>query len=53
MGYLFTRKRLYEGVWAGPITTLAKSVAISDVGLTQFALVSKPTKPASMSFTHN
>jgi hypothetical protein len=33
MGYLFTRKQLYELVWAGPITTLAKSLAISDVGL--------------------
>ncbi|WP_179948946.1 hypothetical protein [Burkholderia sp. FL-7-2-10-S1-D7] len=33
MGYLFTRQQLYELVWAGPITTLAKSLAVSDVGL--------------------
>jgi hypothetical protein len=33
MAYLFTRQQLYELVWAGPITTLAKSLAISDVGL--------------------
>jgi hypothetical protein len=33
MGYLFTRQQLYELVWAGPITTLAKTLAISDVGL--------------------
>ncbi|ALE53347.1 hypothetical protein AC233_00395 [Burkholderia sp. HB1] len=33
MGYLFTRQQLYELVWSGPITTLAKSLAISDVGL--------------------
>lgn len=33
MGYLFTRQQLYELVWAGPITTLAKSLVISDVGL--------------------
>jgi hypothetical protein len=30
MGYLFTRQQLYELVWAGPITTLAKSLVISD-----------------------
>lgn len=33
MGYLFTRQQLYELVWAGPITTLAKSLVVSDVGL--------------------
>jgi hypothetical protein len=33
MGYVFTRQQLYELVWSGPITTLAKSLAISDVGL--------------------
>ncbi|MEM5434736.1 hypothetical protein [Paraburkholderia diazotrophica] len=33
MGYMFTRQQLYELVWAAPISTLAKSLAISDVGL--------------------
>ncbi|MEM5387913.1 hypothetical protein VSR68_30635 [Paraburkholderia phymatum] len=33
MGYLFTRRQLYELVWAGPITALAKSLGVSDVGL--------------------
>jgi hypothetical protein len=33
MGYLFTRQQLYELVWSGPITTLAKSLSLSDVGL--------------------
>jgi hypothetical protein len=33
MGYLFTRQQLYELVWTGPVTTLAKSLAVSDVGL--------------------
>ncbi|SAL42262.1 hypothetical protein AWB74_01716 [Caballeronia arvi] len=33
MGYLFTRLQLYELVWAEPISTLAKSLVISDVGL--------------------
>jgi hypothetical protein len=33
MGYLFTRQQLYELVWSGPITTLAKSLTISGVGL--------------------
>ncbi|QIN60314.1 hypothetical protein SBC1_02890 [Caballeronia sp. SBC1] len=33
MGYVFTRKQLYELVWTGPITTLAKTLLISDVGL--------------------
>jgi hypothetical protein len=33
MGYLFTRHQLYELVWAGPISTLAKSLGVSDVGL--------------------
>jgi hypothetical protein len=32
MGYLFTRQPLYELVWTGPITTLAKTLPISDVG---------------------
>lgn len=33
MAYVFTRQQLYELVWSGPITTLAKSLTISDVGL--------------------
>lgn len=33
MGYLFTRRQLYERVWSEPMTTLAKSLAISGVGL--------------------
>ncbi|WP_368622627.1 hypothetical protein [Paraburkholderia sp. BR13444] len=33
MGYLFTRRQLYELVWAEPIVALAKSLGISDVGL--------------------
>jgi hypothetical protein len=33
MGYLFTREQLYDLVWSGPISTLAKSLALSDVGL--------------------
>jgi hypothetical protein len=33
MGYLFTRQQLYDLVWSDPITTLAKSLSISDVGL--------------------
>ncbi|WP_434717199.1 hypothetical protein P5X00_39755 (plasmid) [Paraburkholderia sp. A2RO-4L] len=33
MGYLFTRQQLYELVWADPISTLAKSLGVSDVGL--------------------
>lgn len=33
MGYLFTRQQLYELVWSGPMTTLAKTLAISGVGL--------------------
>lgn len=33
MAYVFTRQQLYELVWSGPITTLAKSLSISDVGL--------------------
>jgi hypothetical protein len=33
MGYLFTRQQLYELVWTSPVTTLAKSLAVSDVGL--------------------
>ena len=33
MAYLFTRQQLYELVWSGPITTLAKSLSLSDVGL--------------------
>lgn len=33
MGYLFTRQQLYELVWSGPMTTLARSLAISGVGL--------------------
>jgi hypothetical protein len=33
MGYLFTRHQLHELVWAGPISALAKSLKISDVGL--------------------
>lgn len=33
MGYLFARLQLYELVWAEPISTLAKSLGVSDVGL--------------------
>jgi hypothetical protein len=33
MGYLFTRQQLYDLVWAGPMTTQAKSLGISGVGL--------------------
>ncbi|AXE97333.1 hypothetical protein [Paraburkholderia hospita] len=33
MAYVFTRQQLYELVWSDPITTLAKSLTISDVGL--------------------
>lgn len=33
MGYLFTRQQLYELVWSGPMTTLAKRLTISGVGL--------------------
>jgi hypothetical protein len=33
MGHLFTRQQLYELVWSGPMTTLAKTLAISGVGL--------------------
>lgn len=33
MAYVFTRQQLYDLVWSGPITTLAKSLTISDVGL--------------------
>ncbi len=33
MGYLFTRQLLYELVWSGPMTTQAKTLAISGVGL--------------------
>lgn len=33
MGYLFTRQQLYERVWAKPITVVAKTLQVSDVGL--------------------
>lgn len=33
MGYQFTRQQLYDLVWAGPMTTQAKSLDISGVGL--------------------
>lgn len=33
MGYLFTRHQLYELVWAGPVSALAKSLKVSDVAL--------------------
>ncbi|MET5116943.1 hypothetical protein AAHH79_43790, partial [Burkholderia pseudomallei] len=33
MGYLFTRQLLFYLVWDGPISTLAMSLAVSDVGL--------------------
>jgi hypothetical protein len=33
MAYLFTRQQLYERVWSEPTTTIAKSLAISAVGL--------------------
>jgi hypothetical protein len=33
MGYLFTRQELYDLVWTGPMTTHAKSLGISGVGL--------------------
>ncbi|MFL9897902.1 hypothetical protein PQR71_06970 [Paraburkholderia fungorum] len=33
MGYAFTRQQLYELIWASPISTLAKSVGVSNVGL--------------------
>jgi hypothetical protein len=33
MGYLFTRRQLYDRVWAEPITVVAKTLQISDVGL--------------------
>lgn len=33
MGYLFTRRQLYDLVWAEPITVVAKTLQISDVGL--------------------
>jgi len=33
MAYFFTRQQLYDLVWSGPMTALAKSLAISDVGL--------------------
>lgn len=33
MGYRFTRQQLYDLVWAGPMTTQAKSLGISGVGL--------------------
>jgi hypothetical protein len=33
MGHLFTRQQLYERVWGEPISTLAKTMGISDVGL--------------------
>ncbi|WP_250510326.1 hypothetical protein [Caballeronia sp. GACF4] len=33
MGYLFTRQQLYDLVWAGPMTTQAKLLGISGVGL--------------------
>jgi hypothetical protein len=33
MGYLFSRQQLYDLVWAGPMTTQAKSLGISGVGL--------------------
>ncbi|MFM0472310.1 hypothetical protein [Paraburkholderia strydomiana] len=33
MGYLFTRQQLYEQVWSEPMTTLAKTLGISGVGL--------------------
>jgi hypothetical protein len=33
MGYLFTRQQLYDLVWSGPMTTQAKSLGISGVGL--------------------
>ena len=33
MGYLFTRRQLYDLVWADPITVVAKRLQISDVGL--------------------
>ncbi|MPW20145.1 hypothetical protein GCT13_25465 [Paraburkholderia sp. CNPSo 3157] len=33
MGYSFTRQQLYELVWTVPISTLAKSLKVSDVGL--------------------
>lgn len=33
MSYLFTRRQLYERVWAEPITVMAKSLQVSDVGL--------------------
>lgn len=33
MGYFFTRRQLYEQVWAEPITVVAKALRVSDVGL--------------------
>ena len=33
LAHISTRKQLYDLVWTGPITTLAKSLLISDVGL--------------------
>jgi len=33
MGYLFNRQQLHELVWSAPMTTLAKSLSISGVGL--------------------
>lgn len=38
MGYLFTRQQLYDLVWSGPMTTLAKTLAISGVGLAKACL---------------
>ncbi len=32
-GHLFTRRELYERVWAEPISALAKTLQVSDVWL--------------------
>lgn len=33
MGCVFTRQQLYELVWADPVSTLANSLSVSNVGL--------------------
>jgi len=44
-GHLFTRSKLYDLVWAGPITALAKTLQVSDVWLAKTCRLSNIPLP--------
>jgi hypothetical protein len=44
-GHLFTRRQLYDLVWAGPITALAKTLQVSDVWLAKTCRLSNIPLP--------